>query len=133
MAPFIIIGSLLGAYVASRMASTHLKNIFGVIEIMIAVLMYYEFSPRALQQLPGRPMMALVSSTIGFISALAGIGGGTMTVPFLAWCNVTIHKAIASFMTAPVGARLAHQLPTKKLRHWFAIFLLVIGLTMLDV
>ena len=178
MAPYIVAGSLLGAYAAARLQSGHLKTVFGVVEILIALQMYYELKPKAKQQLPGRFIIAVVSSIIGFVSALAGIGGGTMTVPFLSWCNVAIHKAVAtsaacglpisiagtlgfifllpsnaqlpdhsfgfvywpafigiavaSSFTAPMGARLAHRLPTKKLRQFFAIFLLLIGLTMLN-
>jgi len=177
MAPFIVLGSLLGAYIASRIASDQLKIVFGVVEVLIAMQMYFEFRPEAKRVLPKLPGLAGVSSAIGMISAVVGIGGGTMMVPFLTWCNVNIHKAvatsaacglpiavagtigfmllvpagndlpsgaigfvywpaffgiaIASVVAAPVGARLAHQLSTHKLRKLFALFLLLIGLTML--
>ena len=96
MAPSIMLGSLLGAYVASRIASDHLKIVFGVVEILIAMQMYFEFRPEPKRVLPKLPGLLGVSSSIGFISAVVGIGGGTMMVPFLTWCNVNIHKAVAT-------------------------------------
>jgi len=177
MAAFIAAGSLLGAFIATRVPSESLKIVFGVVEMVIALQMYFEFRPRPTRGLPGIVGLAGVSSGIGVVSAVAGIGGGTMMVPFLTWCNVTINKAVAtsaacgmpiaiagsigfmvlvpaaidlpdkaigfvywpallgiaaaSILAAPVGARLAHRLPTHKLRRAFALFLFVIGLSML--
>jgi len=34
-----------------------------------------------------------------------GIGGGSMSVPFLTWCNVPIHRAIAT--SAAIGLPIA--------------------------
>ncbi|WP_455207772.1 sulfite exporter TauE/SafE family protein [Kaarinaea lacus] len=96
MAPFIVFGSLLGAYFASRVPSDYLKLIFGFVEVIIALQMYFEFRPEPARILPGVVGLGAVSSGIGFISAVVGIGGGTMMVPFLTWCNVNIHKAVAT-------------------------------------
>jgi len=96
MAPFIVAGSLLGAYFATRVPSDSLKLIFGVVEIIIAVQLFYEFRPQPARALPGVAGLGAVSAGIGFISAVAGIGGGTLTVPFLTWCNIAIHRAIAT-------------------------------------
>ncbi|MGA1660352.1 MAG: sulfite exporter TauE/SafE family protein, partial [Burkholderiaceae bacterium] len=35
-------------------------------------------------------------SGIGLVSSLLGAGGGFMTIPFLTWCNVTMHQAVAT-------------------------------------
>lgn len=40
--------------------------------------------------------MTLVGSIIGAVSAVVGIGGGSMTVPFLSWCNVPVRQAVAT-------------------------------------
>ena len=39
--------------------------------------------------------------------------------------------AVASFLTAPLGARLSHSLPTAKLKRGFAVFLILVALKML--
>ncbi|MEX0951645.1 MAG: sulfite exporter TauE/SafE family protein, partial [Gammaproteobacteria bacterium] len=101
----------------------------------------------------------------------------TLTVPYLLWCNIAIHKAvataaacglpialaatltfiiigwqlpglpaastgfvywpaavvimIASIVTAPLGARLAHALPVLILKRVFAVVLILVGLRMI--
>ncbi|MCI0507568.1 MAG: sulfite exporter TauE/SafE family protein [Gammaproteobacteria bacterium] len=105
MAPFIVAGSLLGAYIAGRVPSDFLKLVFGVVEIIIALQMYFEFRPRPARVLPGIAGLGAVSAAVGFMSAIAGIGGGTMMVPFLTWGNISIHKAVAT--SAACGTPIA--------------------------
>jgi len=110
---------------------------------------------------------------IGFLSGLVGAGGGFVSVPFMTWCNVPIHNAVAtsaalgfpiavanvvgyaiagqsltqlppasfgyiwlpalgviaacSVLTAPLGAKAAHQLPVKKLKRVFASLLYLLA------
>ena len=118
--------------------------------------------------------MSLAGGGIGALSAVVGIGGGSMTVPLLVWrgvkpvravgtssaCGVAIglssalgyamhapagalpaHAigyvylpaaigvALASVLSAPWGTRLAHRLSGEALRKVFALFLLLVGLT----
>ncbi|WP_455222541.1 sulfite exporter TauE/SafE family protein [Kaarinaea lacus] len=110
MAPFIVVGSLLGAYFASRLPSDSLKLIFGAVEMLIASQMYFEFRPEPSRVLPGLAGLGTVSSGIGFISAVVGIGGGTMMVPFLTWCNVNIHKAVATSAACGMPIAIAGSL-----------------------
>ncbi|WP_300773593.1 sulfite exporter TauE/SafE family protein, partial [uncultured Desulfovibrio sp.] len=42
---------------------------------------------------------------IGIISSLVGIGGGTLSVPFLIWHNVEMHRAIGT--SAAIGFPIA--------------------------
>ncbi|MFB3079468.1 MAG: TSUP family transporter, partial [Lysobacterales bacterium] len=46
--------------------------------------------------LPGQPSVSATGGFIGFISALIGIGGGAMTVPWLLWHGVRPHRAVAT-------------------------------------
>ena len=52
--------------------------------------------PNAHRQLPNTPAMWAAGTVIGTVSAIVGIGGGTLTVPFLVWCNVTMRNAVAT-------------------------------------
>jgi uncharacterized membrane protein YfcA len=61
--------------------------------------------PKASRQLPGTVGIFGTGNIIGMFSALVGIGGGTLTVPFLSWCNQTMHTAIAT--AAAVGLPIA--------------------------
>jgi hypothetical protein len=47
------------------------------------------------RDLPGRGGLFGAGSVVGWVSALFGIGGGSLTVPFLSWCNVAMRRAVA--------------------------------------
>ena len=56
-----------------------------------------------------RPLEKVISSFIGFFSALMGIGGGTMSIPVMTALSVPVHRAIGTsaafgFMIALPGA-----------------------------
>lgn len=103
--PGIIIGALLGAAIARYMPTSVLSNFFAVFEILVAIQMAFAIKPKASHNLPSMWIVALAGIVIGSISAIVGIGGGTMTVPYLVWCNVAMRKAVAT--SAAVGLPIA--------------------------
>ena len=125
---------------------------------------------------PRGPVMSLAGIGIGAVSAVVGIGGGSMTVPVLTWRGVTpvravgtssacgvaigigsavgyalnapvgalpahaigyvylpaaIGVALASVLAAPFGTRLAHAISGPALKRVFAVFLWVVGLSLI--
>ena len=94
--PGIIIGAWLGAWLASMLPTKELKLIFGVFELLVAAQMGFGIKPPASSTLPGGAGLAAAGTGIGTVSAIVGIGGGTLTVPFLTWCQIKIHNAIAT-------------------------------------
>lgn len=96
LAPGIVVGAFIGAAVADVLPAELLKNIFGVFELLVATQMLLAAKPAAHRKLPGQVGMSLAGVLIGKVSAIVGIGGGTMTVPYLVWCNVPVHKAVAT-------------------------------------
>jgi uncharacterized membrane protein YfcA len=96
MAPGIVIGAVVGAVLARGMSEPVLKRSFGVFALLVALNMALRWSPHPMRVLPGRPGLAAVGMFIGGISAMLGIGGGTLTVPFLVWCQIAIHQAVAT-------------------------------------
>jgi uncharacterized membrane protein YfcA len=105
LAPGIVIGTFIGAVLADFMSSTLLRSFFGVFELLVATQMATNARPAPHRQLPGWSGTSLIGSGIGTISAIVGIGGGTMTVPYLVWCNVAMQKAVAT--SAAVGLPIA--------------------------
>jgi len=67
--------------------------------------MALNFKPRPSRALPGHLGMFCAGSLIGAVSSWVGIGGGTLSVPFQAWCNVSLHRAIAT--SAAIGFPIA--------------------------
>jgi uncharacterized membrane protein YfcA len=174
--PGIMAGTFAGSWVAAQLSTSFLKAFFVIFLYYVAVQMLLDIRPQPHRQLPGRAAMFGVGSLIGGVSSLVGIGGGSMSVPFLVWCNIAMRTAIgtsaaigfpialagaigyiingltaplpphtlgfvylpallgvsaASMVTAPLGARLAHSLPTGGLKKIFALLLIVMGTKML--
>jgi uncharacterized membrane protein YfcA len=46
-----------------------------------------------------------VGNVIGAVSSFVGIGGGSLSVPFMIWCNVPTHHAIGT--SAAIGLPIA--------------------------
>jgi len=96
MAPAMVLGTFAGSLLAGFIPSNGLKWFFVVYAYVIGAQMYLGAKPPASRNLPGRIGQAGAGSVIGMISSWVGIGGGSMSVPFMSWCNVPVHTAIAT-------------------------------------
>ncbi len=105
--PGIVAGTLLGAWLASVISSDGLQAFFGLFAIAAAVQVGLELRPDAHRSLPGSGGMTAAGSVIGLVSALAGIGGGAASNPFLLWCNVRIHNSVATAAACGLPIALA--------------------------
>lgn len=103
--PGIIAGTLFGAWVASRLSTNLLKGIFSIFLFYVATQMLIGIKPKASRDVPETLGIFGAGSTIGIFSSLVGIGGGTLSVPFLVWCNTIMHKAIGT--SAAIGFPIA--------------------------
>ncbi len=92
----LIVGGLIGAQFASAIPSHVLKTAFGIGELLVALRLWLASQPKPSRSLPGAAGMTAAGTVIGGISAMAGIGGGTLTVPYLSWCNVPMQRAVAA-------------------------------------
>jgi len=96
LVPGIVLGTFIGAMIADFMNAKSLSTFFGVFELLVAAQMAMNIKPAAHRQLPNWLGTTTAGTGIGTISAIVGIGGGTLTVPFLVWCNTNMHKAVAT-------------------------------------
>jgi uncharacterized membrane protein YfcA len=103
--PGILIGTFLGTFVAARLSTGFLKGFFCVFLYAVATQMLLNKKPKGSRDLPATAGMFGVGSTIGVVSALVGIGGGSLSVPFMIWCNVPAHLAIGT--SAAIGFPIA--------------------------
>ncbi len=177
IAPGIVVGTFAGTFLASYLSAKPLAIFFSCFMAFVALQMVLNRKPQAARQLPGLPGLSIAGTGIGSISALVAIGGGTLTVPFLAWCNISLPIAIGtsaavglpialagalgyivngwnqlnlpahtlgfvywpavlaiasmSFLSASLGAKLAHRLPIPLLKKLFACLLIALSMQML--
>lgn len=105
MSPGIIIGTLLAALVAALIPTKALAWFFSLFMAYVAVQMLWNIKPKPSRSLPGALPLAATGFGIGAVSALVAIGGGSLTVPFLTWCNVKVQQAIGT--SAALGLPIA--------------------------
>ncbi|RMG30643.1 MAG: sulfite exporter TauE/SafE family protein [Gammaproteobacteria bacterium] len=98
-------GALLGAWVASRLDAAWLRRGFGGFECLVALQLLQGGGLRLRGAWPGPRFWALAGTGIGTVSALLGIGGGTLTVPLLAWARVPMERAVGT--SAACGVPIA--------------------------
>ena len=103
--PGIVLGTLVGSFAAARLPDLGLKWFFTLFMIYAATQMLFGFKPKPHRALPDWPGMTTAGGVIGLISSWVGIGGGTLTVPFLTWCNVRFQEAIGT--SAAIGFPIA--------------------------
>ena len=175
LAPGLVFGSFLGAGVADLLSGQHLQLIIGVFAVWMSYKMFSGahavIDPN--RHLPSAPSQFIAGGGIGVASAIFGIGGGSLTVPYLNRHGVVMQKAVAtsaacglpiaiagaigfmwfgakeqinvpntigyvhiyaflgisamSFITAKLGAKVAHRLSAAVLKKCFAGLLVVVG------
>ena len=173
----IVLGAWLGAAVADQLPTLTLQRVVGIFALVVAAQMLMGARAEGHRALPGRAGMSAAGLVIGAVSGVVGIGGGSLTVPFLTWCRVGMREAVAtsaacgfpialagaiafaaagmdaaglppgstgfiswpafagvalaSILTAPLGAHLAHTLPVPLLKQVFAALLVLVGIRLL--
>lgn len=173
----IIAGALLGGLLAAQVSSTWLAVLFGAVAAAVALKMYLPLDHLRFAPSPPRgPLGIALGTGIGAISAMMGIGGGTLAVATLTLTGEPIHRAVATaavfgllisvpgtltyllaspglalphwtaglvslpgaalialatIVTVPIGARIAHALPPRALALAFGVFLSLVAARML--
>ena len=179
MVPGLLLGGWLGSLVAVALQGEVLRWCVAVYCFLVAAQMAFG-GPRGGAAQPGVvPIgwpMSVAGGGIGAVSAVVGIGGGSMTVPLLVWRGVVpvravgtssacgifiglasaagyalhapagvlpahalgyvylpaaIGIALASVLAAPLGTRLAHAISGAALKRVFAVFMVLVGISVL--
>ena len=105
MAPGIGLGAICGSLFATTLSGATLQVLFGGFLIAVAGQMAFGGNPKPHRELPGAIAGSSNAAGIGFVSGIFGIGGGSLSVPYLSYCNVGITKAIGT--SAALGFPIA--------------------------
>ncbi len=173
----LVLGSILGALTASSLSGIVLELFFGIFLCSLGIyFLCGKVRVKSQHKIPSLPLLNLLSTGVGFVSNILGIGGGTLTVPLLSSFHISDKSAIGtssaatfllaimgsisyfiigrndpamgqetgyinltafvvvgffSFLLAPYGVKLAHELPTAIVRKIFAFVVIATGILML--
>ena len=95
--PWIVVGTIAGALIAGEVTSQALYVVFGVVALVVAIKMILPLDDKVIaDDVPRGPVGLLLPTFIGAISAMMGIGGGSMSVPVMTLCNQPIHRAVGT-------------------------------------
>jgi uncharacterized membrane protein YfcA len=96
MVPGLLAGALLGSIIADRIGNAALGIVFSVFAFIVGSQLLRGGGQPGNRPLPGRLAVAGTGFGIGTISSLLGIGGGSMTVPWLLWHGQQVRNAVAT-------------------------------------
>jgi len=106
LAPGIVLGAVVASLgVFALLKGSVLALFFALFVSFSATQMFLDKKPKPSRTIPGTAGLVGAGSAIGFLSGLVGAGGGFISVPFMTWCNVAIHNAVAT--SAALGFPIA--------------------------
>lgn len=97
--PGLIIGVICGSVFATNLAGSTLQLMIAIFLLLTSFKMWKEIKPKALFDIRSKKLLGLGGMIIGGISAFFGIGGGSLTVPFLILCKEKMRSAVACSAT----------------------------------
>ena len=103
----IVVGAALGSLTADWLQGEVLQKIIGVFAIGMAIQMGFNLQPKAGGGVPGKLGLGVAGTVIGWASAIFGIGGGSLTVPFLNWRGVPMQQSVATSAACGLPIALA--------------------------
>ncbi|WP_122902229.1 sulfite exporter TauE/SafE family protein [Acinetobacter sp. B51(2017)] len=98
LAPPMAVGCFFGAGIAGLISGLHLQVIVGLFLIWVAYTMFTG-AKKAIdptKTLPSTGQQVTAGSLIGIASAIFGIGGGSLTVPYLNRYGVVMQKSVGT-------------------------------------
>ncbi len=175
--PYIVVGAIAGSAIAGITSGQTLAAIFAIVAGLAAIKMMLPLDDKTIaDDVPRGTVGPIAPVSVGVVSAMMGIGGGSLSVPFMTLCNKPVHLAVGTsavfgafiaipgaigfiyagwgnellptgglgyvnllgvalivpttIMFAPLGARLAHAMPRRRLSLLFGAFLFVVAIRM---
>jgi uncharacterized membrane protein YfcA len=106
----MLVGAWLGGMTANLLSASTLNIIIGCFAWTMALQMGLNLRPKAERHMPGPLGTGIAGTVIGWMSALFGIGGGSLTVPYLTWNSVPMRNAVAASAACSMPIALAGSL-----------------------
>ncbi|QEL11753.1 sulfite exporter TauE/SafE family protein [Kushneria phosphatilytica] len=100
--PGLIAGAVLGVFIGDALSGGAMSLLLGIFFLLLAIKLVFNLQPGGRRPLPGRLGMMSAGGIIGALSALFGIGGGSLSVPFLEWRSVPMKQAVGTSSAAGI-------------------------------
>jgi uncharacterized membrane protein YfcA len=95
--PWIVVGALIGGFLADLIPGRGLTGLFGVVALLLSLQFFFGRPDwRLADQMPVGALRAGFGSMIGLLSSLLGIGGGVFGVTLMTLCGKSIRQAVAT-------------------------------------
>ena len=110
LAPGLVLGAWSGAYIADALSGPWLQTLFGLFAIGLSVQMLKQQNTaenNADFVMPAKNNLFLSGTIFGAISAIFGIGGGSLVVPYLVHFKARMQQAIGTSAAAGLPIALA--------------------------
>jgi uncharacterized protein len=95
LSPGIMAGAAFGAIIAKHISAGSLRTILAIFLLYVAIQMALQVKPKPVLVKQSRALDLLAASFIGLLSSIVGIGGGTLTVPYLVRGQMLMRNAVA--------------------------------------
>lgn len=93
----VVLGVVIGSYIARFAPADLFKIIFVIVAVLSALRLLFAADRWKLgAQMPGKVLMSIYGAVIGVLSALMGIGGGQLSSLFMTFYGRPIHQAVAT-------------------------------------
>jgi len=97
LSPGMIFGGLVGgSELFEALKTSWLSLFFALFIVYSSIQMLLNKKPKPGRELPGPVGLFGFGTFAGALASLVGAGGAFITVPFMLWCNVKPHNAMAS-------------------------------------
>jgi len=90
------LGAILGVLIADSLSGAKLQLLLGIFVLSVSVQMALDLKPKQGSQAPKNPELGFAGACIGCASSIFGIGGGTLTVPYLTIRRTEMREAVGT-------------------------------------
>lgn len=106
----IILGAVLGSFVSNELDAITLELIFSIFVVLVSLKMFADVKVEKEMKQTSWLLYSIVGVVIGFKSTILGIGGGTISIPFLTWRGHKMKTAVGVSATLGIPIALAGTL-----------------------
>jgi len=97
LTPTVLLGVFFGTWLGSFVSGHVMMLVFAAAAVLVAVnLSLGKYALVLGEHLPGVPGLSVIGALVGSVSAMMGIGGGTLTVPILSLFRFPLLKAVGT-------------------------------------